>query len=98
MSSADLEYRAKLTELVFSVKTTTQLLNDFTRKSAMNPEAPHAYANYRVTRDLYSTINQAELPDSANPWAQINTARVNRAARSLLEADTNRLRLQSASP
>lgn len=98
LSSADLEYRAKLTELAFSVKTTTQLLNDFTRKSAINPQAPHAYANYRVTRDLYAAIKQAELPDSSDPWSQVSTARVNRAARSLLEADTNRLRLQSASP
>jgi hypothetical protein len=98
LSSADLEYRAKLTELAFSVKTTTQLLNDFTRKSAINPEAPHAYANYRVTRDLYAAIKQAELPGSSDPWSQVSTARVNRAARSLLEADTNRLRLQSASP
>ncbi len=96
LSSADLEYRAKLTELAFSSKTTTQLLDDFTRKSAMNPEAPHAYANYRVTRDVYRKIENAPMPDSADPWAQINTAKVSRAAWSLLETDTQRLR--SGSP
>jgi hypothetical protein len=96
LSSADLEYRAKLTELAFSSKTTMQLLADFTRKSARNPEAPHAYANYRVTRDVYREVENAPMPDSADPWSQINSARVNRAARTLLEADTRRL--QSGSP
>lgn len=96
LSSADLEYRAKLTELTFSSKTTTQLLNDFTRKSAMNPAAPHAYANYRVTRDIYRKIHNAPMPDSGEPWAQVNTAKISRAARSLLEIDTRRL--QSGSP
>lgn len=96
LGSADLEYRAKLTELAFSSKTTTQLLDDFTRKSAMNPEAPHAYANYRVTRDVYRKINNTPMPESGNPWAQINTAKVSRAARALLEADTQKL--QSGSP
>jgi hypothetical protein len=96
LSSADLEYRAKLTELAFSSKTTTQLLNDFTRKSARNPAAPHAYANDRVTRDIYRKIHDAPMPDSVDPWAQVATAKINRAARSLLEADT--LRLRSGGP
>lgn len=96
LESADLEYRAKLTELAFSSKTTARLLDDFTRNSAGNPEAPHAYANYRVTRDVYREIHDSPMPGSGNPWAQVNMDRVNRAARSLLEADTRRL--QSASP
>ena len=96
LSSADLEYRAKLTELAFSSKTTMQLLNDFTRKSAMNPSAPHAYANYRVTRDIYRKIHNGPMPDSGNPWAQVNAAKISRAARSLLDTDTHRLR--SGSP
>jgi hypothetical protein len=96
LSSADLEYRAKLTELAFSSKTTMQLLNDFTRKSAMNPAAPHAYANYRVTRDIYQKIHNAPMPDSGDPWAQVNTAKISRTARSLLETDT--LRLRSGGP
>jgi hypothetical protein len=96
LSSADLEYRAKLTELAFSSKTTTQLLDDFTSKSARNPDAPHAYANYRVTRDVYRKINDAPMPDSRNPWAKISAAKISRAARSLLETDTQRL--QSGSP
>ena len=96
LSSSDLEYRSKLTELAFASKTTMQLLNDFTRKSAMNPAAPHAYANYRVTRDIYRKIHNGPMPDSGNPWAQINAAKISRAARSLLETDTHRLR--SGSP
>jgi hypothetical protein len=96
LSSTDLEYRAKLTELAFASTTMTRVLDDFTQKSAPNPESPHAYANYRVTRDVYGEIYGTPLPDSRNPWVQVSDVKVSRAARSLLKNDSNRL--QAGSP
>jgi len=96
LSSADLEYRAKLTELTFASTTTTRLLNDFSQKSAPNPESPHAYANYRVIRDIYREIMGAPLPAPDYTWALISTDKINRAARVLLKADSGRL--QALSP
>ena len=39
LQSTDLEYRAKLTELVFATTSIMRLLDDFTNKSALNPDS-----------------------------------------------------------
>jgi len=91
LQSADLEYRAKLTELAFSFNSTRQLLDDFTRKSAPNPASPHAYANYRVTRDIYREMFDESFPESGNAWQKIDTQSVNKAARELLQRNTEML-------
>ena len=88
LQSADLEYRAKLTELAFASTSTRQLLDDFTSKSAPNPASPHAYANFRVTRDVYRELFDAPFPESGNPWQVIDAQLVNKAARDLLRHDT----------
>jgi len=88
LQSADLEYRAKLTELAFAANSAEHLLNDFTKKSANNPASPHAYANYRVTREIYREMFDKPFPASGNPWQEINTQSVNKAARDLLRRNT----------
>jgi hypothetical protein len=95
LTSDQLEYRAKLTELAFASKTMIRLLNDFTQKSAPNPESPHAYANFLVTRDLYQKIYNKPFPESADPWSGIRAQTVNRAARSLLEVHSEGLQAPS---
>ncbi|MBT8054686.1 MAG: hypothetical protein HKN57_00875 [Xanthomonadales bacterium] len=91
LSSADLEYRAKLTELSFAFNSLRRLLDDFTRKSAPNPASPHAYANYRVIRDLYRSIYSRPLPNTGDPWVNVNAESVARTARKLLERNTAQL-------
>jgi hypothetical protein len=91
LPSADLEYRAKLTELAFASQSMRQLLKDFTLQSADNPDSPHAYANYRVSRDVQRALSDAPLPESTPAWGSVSVSAVNRAARELLEADTRAL-------
>lgn len=91
LTSTQLEYRAKLTELAFASKTMIRLLNDFTQKSAPNPESPHAYANFLVTRDIFQKLYNKPFPESADPWSGVRAQRVNRAAMSLLEAHSQGL-------
>jgi len=91
LPAADLEYRAKLTELAFAVTTLRRILEDFTHKSAENPESPHALANYRVTRDLYHELYGVALPENGTNWLSLNAGKVNRAARELLARNTERL-------
>jgi len=91
LQSADLEYRAKLTELVFASTSTRRLLDDFTHKSALNPASPHAYANYRVTRDVYREMFSEPFPETGNPWQSVNTSSVSLAARDLLRRNTELL-------
>ena len=92
LASVELEYRAKLTELAFATTTQRRLLADFLSKSAANPQSPHAEANDRVMRDLYAHIHGRQLPDRGDPWSQTSTERVNRAARRLLQQNTDHLR------
>ena len=91
LKSTDLEYRAKLTELVFASTSLIRLLDDFTNKSAPNPASPHAYANYRVTRDVYREIFGAPFPESGNPWQQVSGQSVSAVARDLLQRNTSAL-------
>jgi hypothetical protein len=95
LQSTDLEYRAKLTELIFASTSLMRLLDDFTDKSALNPASPHAYANYRVTRDVYRELFGEPFPESGNPWQEVNMQSASTAARDLLRRNTEMLQAES---
>lgn len=92
LSTTELEYRAKLTELAYAWRSVGRLLDDFTAKSFDNPDSAHAQANFRLTRKLYDMIYGQPLPAGpGNPWADTSRSRINRAARALLEQDSRKL-------
>jgi hypothetical protein len=91
LPAADLEYRAKLTELAFASSSQRRLLDDFTAKSALNPDSPHAEANFRVTRDLWDVLYGTPFPGGSQAWMTVSRDKVSRAARRLLKRDTARL-------
>ncbi len=91
LPSAELEYRAKLTELAFASTSLPGLLDDFTVKSSPSPESPHTFANYRVTRDMYRSMHDAPLPVSGDPWQGVDISTVNKTARILLRQNTESL-------
>ena len=84
----DLEYRAKLTELAFASSSLPRILKKFTDNGAPNTDSPHAFANYRVVRDLYRALFNSAMPESGNPWRQVGASLVNPAARALLDEHT----------
>ena len=88
MDSTELEYRAKLTELAFANRTLKRVLEDFTAKAEENDDSPHAMANWRVVRDIHWSLYGEELPAGFTGWGVVNVGKVNRAARSLLKANT----------
>jgi len=88
LPAVDLEYRAKLTELAFAGSTQRRLLDDFTAKSALNPDSPHAEANFRVTRDLWRELYGTPFPGGTGQWMTVSPGKVNRAAERLLFQDT----------
>jgi hypothetical protein len=65
-----------------------RLLDDFTIKGAPNPESPHAFASYRVSRALYLELYGKPLPTVRNPWVMADARQVNDAARVLLARNT----------
>ncbi len=91
LDTVELEYRAKLVELAFANQSMRRLLDDFTIKGAPNPESPHAFASYRVSRDLYLELYGKPLPMIMNPWMMANAGQVNGAARALLARNTEKL-------
>lgn len=91
LQAIDLEYRAKLTELAFASSSMPRLLNKFTGNGAANPDSPHAFANYRVSRDLYQAIFGSPLPETGKPWHRVGADKVNPAARALLAEHTRKL-------
>jgi hypothetical protein len=90
LPAVDLEYRAKLTELAFASATLRGLLEEFTVRSALNSEAPHAEANHRVTQDLYLELYGRPFPGNSDAWMTLNSTKVNRVARRLLQRDSRR--------
>ena len=91
LDSINLEYRAKLTELAYAFSTAHRILEDFTAKSAPNPASPHAMANYRLTRALYLELFGQDFHESSDTWKNTSPESINRAARKLLEDNTNEL-------
>lgn len=85
MASWELEYRAKLVELIQAEDVSARRLRGFLTSQGDDPDAPHPYANKRVVADLRATL-RAE-PDRV-PRPQLQAA-----ALDLLRADTQR-RLQ----
>jgi hypothetical protein len=86
---ADLEYRAKLTELVFARKSVARLLATFRSSGADNPESPHAHANFRVIRGLEKELRLEGNASDYDPWSVVRIEEVNAAALRLLQ-DNNR--------
>jgi hypothetical protein len=93
LPEAQLEYRAKLTELAFAGEEVSALLRQFSNSGEADSTSAHAAANYRVSRDIYRQIFQRDLPANLDPWQQLGPDRVAPAARKLLQRDTDRLRL-----
>jgi hypothetical protein len=96
MHAIDLEYRAKLTELAFASTTLPRILKKFTDNGSANQDSPHAFANYRVSRDLYRALFGSAMPESGNPWLRVGADKVNPAARILLDKHTRLLEKEGA--
>jgi hypothetical protein len=90
LEQADLEYRGKLTELVYARDTAFDLLDHFAASGDRNPAAPHAFANFAVTADLSRVLFGAAAGD-AGGFRSVPVERVQAAARELLAAHTARL-------
>lgn len=82
LSSADLEYRAKIIELMFCTEASiydriAQFLN------GANPENrshAHAYANYTLISNLSQILFKSEYVSDYNQWQQLSVKEINNAS------------------
>jgi hypothetical protein len=91
LQPADLEYRGKLTELVYSEEGTYRLLAQFTKAANRVENAPHPLANWYVVDGLSRHLLDGKLPAVAGAWESIPKEKIREAARRLLEEHDNKL-------
>jgi hypothetical protein len=94
LEQPELEYRAKLVELIESRQTTRELVARFASQTGDSREAPHNYADGVLVGDL---AREMDIRDTRSPWWQsIPEERVRTAARKLFDANTSLLTARGA--
>jgi hypothetical protein len=96
LESADLEYRAKLTELIYANQLLPELLAGFAGNAARVADAPHALASWHVVHDLSREILGSERPEDLAGLASVAADEVRTVARRLLAAHDEALRAAGA--
>lgn len=89
LEQIDLEYRAKLTELVYADTSLATILQSFASSAALDASAPHSYANRCVVRDVSRELFGEDVADAADArWRAAPRAGVHETAAKLLERHT----------
>ncbi|WP_431127635.1 hypothetical protein [Flagellimonas flava] len=92
LKSADLEYRAKLTELNLAQDTLFGLIAFFVKNANKESENGHQVANYCLIRDLSQKLFKSNFETSQEKWEKIDVKKINEAARRLLKKNTKELK------
>ena len=96
LTSAELEYRAKLVELI-GYETVEDRLAFFLADARDDPEEPHPFAAHQIVERLAQRLFG---PAAArhSPWSDVDYAEVRRHAEALLDEDTLARRADAAQP
>lgn len=88
LKQPELEYRAKLTELIYADKTLYDLIEKFKTNGENSRVSPHAYANYHVYHNLKKIMSKASGPIDL---FRVPKKKINEAALTLLlESNTHK--------
>jgi hypothetical protein len=90
-SSADLEYRAKLTELSLANQDLYRLIEFFIMNANYDSENGHSVANYCAIRDVSKVVFGREFEKDMQQWKSIPASAIHEAAYKLLEDNTKAL-------
>jgi hypothetical protein len=91
LSGADLEYRAKLTELSLAKETLYNVIEFFIKNGNRESDNAHALANYFVIKDLSRQIFQSDYESDIEKWKQVGVEMINNESYSLLNFNTGEL-------
>lgn len=91
LESADLEYRAKLTELSLADKTMYELIEFFIQNANFASENAHSVANFCAIRDLSRSIFGIDFEKDISKWKSIRPSKINKAAYKLIQLNTKAL-------
>ncbi|MFJ5712985.1 hypothetical protein [Neobacillus sp. NPDC093127] len=90
LPAKDLEYRAKLVELIYEPKT-FRLLKKFFYEAKNDAKFPHPYSSYVLMARLSQLAIGKEVIPSLDQWKSVDSARIQDWARTLYEEHTGEL-------
>lgn len=93
LKQRDLEYRAKLVELIKSNKTTHEIINKFIRNASEHSHNAHAFANYCIIRDLSEAIFKEKYVIQKTAWLNCHADTIKQNSLKLFEMHTQKLNL-----
>jgi len=96
LEDADLEYRAKLTELIFADQEQQRLIEMFISHANGHSDAPHPLANWHVLNDVARLAEIEGAPDDPVSWQGVDPNAVREAASALLESHNQRLHVDGS--
>jgi hypothetical protein len=91
LSGADLEYRAKLTELSLAKTSLLRLIKFFINNANYNSDNSHQIANFCVIRDLSKDLFASDFESNIENWENAGTEKINDAAYRILSENTAEL-------
>lgn len=91
LKSPDLEYRAKLTELILAKETLFSTVESFINDANQTSENSHPLANYYVIHHLSRKLFNEDFCSNISRWKKINVKKINNAADDLLNENTAEL-------
>ena len=91
LQQTDLEYRAKLIELIKSNETTHQLIEKFLNHTSKIKGNAHAFANHCVIRDLSKLLFKEEFVSEKETWLKIDPNLIREKSLFLFQQHTEKL-------
>jgi hypothetical protein len=88
LSGADLEYRAKLTELSLAKESLFDIINFFLNNANYENDNAHPVANYCVIRDLSGILFNSNFENDINLWKDKSVDDINKSSHDLLKQNT----------
>lgn len=94
LQSADLEYRAKLTELSMAKETLFKIIGSFIQNANYDSENGHSISDYCVIRDLSRSLFHVNFEKDASKWQALSIEKIHDCASELLRANSRALQQQ----
>lgn len=88
LKQADLEYRAKLTELALAEKSLIKVIEKFITNAKNDKSNAHAYSNYLVIHELSKTFFNINYVSDIDKWKGVSIKKINNFGAKKLKAHT----------
>jgi hypothetical protein len=90
LQAKDLEYRAKLVELIYEPKS-IRLLKKFFYEKKFNPHLPHPYSSFIIMKRLSQLAFQCEEISEFERWKTVDLTHIQNWALALFDEHTEQL-------